>query len=244
MTAASPSRSPPPPAESAHEPTTTFAANVSHGRRHRSVGHDFRRNGSGRLCCAVDGAGSRGLAEMALRTRGDLRVDGHDEGLGCVLAGAAVRVRGARVEVHGGAGFWPARRGVEGDARRWPRHARLPLRKAGGAGTVGLGSELWYGRQHAAGLAQVRRRKAAAEQALRIDRRQRRVVSVRPDGDAAPRLVQEGHPEAGRLQGSQVPHRRHRDRPLSGHGRRGQPAARRGDRVGHRPRCAGRRRVQ
>ena len=48
-----------------------------------------------------------------------------------------------------------------------------------------------HGRQHAARLAQVRRRQGAAGQALRLDRRQRRVVPVRPDGDAAARLVQE-----------------------------------------------------
>ena len=40
-------------------------------------------------------------------------------------------------------------------------------------------------------LAQVRRRQGAAREALCLDRRQRRVVPVRADADAAARLVQE-----------------------------------------------------
>ncbi len=62
----------------------------------------------------------------------------------------------------GGAGLRPARRGVQGHARRRPRRARLPLRQADRAGAVGLGPGLRHGRQHAAGLAQVRRRQGAA----------------------------------------------------------------------------------
>ena len=59
------------------------------------------------------------------------------------------------------------------------------------AGAVGLGPGLRHGRQHAAGLAQVRRRQGAAREALCVDRRQRRVVPLRADADAAARLVQE-----------------------------------------------------
>ena len=62
----------------------------------------------------------------------------------------------------GRAGLRAARRGVEGHARRRPRRARLSLRQADRAGAVGLGPGLRHGRQHAAGLAQVRRRQGAA----------------------------------------------------------------------------------
>ena len=57
----------------------------------------------------------------------------------------------------------------------------------------GSGPGLRHGRQHAAVLAQVRRRQAAPEQALRVHQRQRRIVSLRPDAHPAPRLVQEAH---------------------------------------------------
>ena len=111
-----------------------------------------------------------------------------------------------------GAGLRPARRRLEGHARRRPRRARLSLRQADGAGAVGLGPRLRHGRQHAAGLAQVRRRQGAAREALRLDRRRRRLVPVRADADAAARLVQEADHQGRRLQGPQVPHRRHLDR--------------------------------
>ena len=55
----------------------------------------------------------------------------------------------------------------------------------------GSGPGLWDGRQHAAVLAQVRRRQGVAQRDLRLDRRQRRVVPVRADADPAARLVQE-----------------------------------------------------
>ena len=45
-----------------------------------------------------------------------------------------------------------------------------------------------------------------------LDRRERRVVPVRPDADAAARLVQEADHQGRGLQGPQVPHRRHLDR--------------------------------
>jgi hypothetical protein len=47
--------------------------------------------------------------------------------------------------------------------------------------------------------------------ALRLDRRERRVVPVRADADPAARLVQEADHQARRHQGPQVPHRRHLD---------------------------------
>ena len=144
----------------------------------------------------------------------------------------------------GGAGLRPARRGVEGHARRRPRRARVPLRQADGAGALGLGPGLRHGRQHAAVLAQVRRRQAAPRQALRVDQRQRRVVPLRPDADPAARLVQEAGHQARRLQGAEVPHGRHLDRRVHGPGRRRERAARRRDRAGHGPRPARRRRVQ
>ena len=103
-----------------------------------------------------------------------------------------------------GAGLRPARRGLEGHARRRPRRARLSLRQADRAGAVGLGPGLRDGRQHAARLAQVRRRQGAARQALRVDRRQRRLVPLRPDADAAARLVQEADHQGRRLQGPEV----------------------------------------
>ena len=49
--------------------------------------------------------------------------------------------------------------------------------------------------------------KELLDEALRLDRRQRRVVPVRPDADAAARLVQEAGHQGGRLQGPEVPHR-------------------------------------
>src|SRR6201981_3729801 len=49
----------------------------------------------------------------------------------------------------------------------------------GGPGVPGIRPRLCDGRQHAACLAQVRRRQGAAQQALRLDRRQRRLVPVR-----------------------------------------------------------------
>ena len=130
----------------------------------------------------------------------------------------------------GGAGLRPARRGLQGHARRRPWRARLSLRQAERAGAVGLGSRLCDGRQHAAGLAQVWRRQGAAREALRLDRRQRRLVPVWADADPAARLVQEADHQGRRHQGPQVPHRRHLDRRVHRHGRRGQRAARRRNR--------------
>ena len=76
MTAASPSRSPPPPAESAHEPTTTFAANVSHGRRNRrrrARDSDCRESpGSHRDALAV-GVAATGY-QVAARKASDNRI--------------------------------------------------------------------------------------------------------------------------------------------------------------------------
>ena len=76
----------------------------------------------------------------------------------------------------------------------------------------GSGPALRHGREHAALLAQVRRRQGAPGQALQLDRRERRLVPVRPDADAAARLVQEADHQGRGLQGPQVPHRRHFDR--------------------------------
>ena len=86
--------------------------------------------------------------------------------------------------------------------------------------------------------------KELLEQALRVDRRERRVLPVRAASDAAARLVQEADHQGGRLQGHEVPDRRHLDRPVPGHGRGGERAARRRDRAGDGPRPAGRGRIQ
>ena len=72
--------------------------------------------------------------------------------------------------------------------------------------------------------------KELLEQDLHLDRRQRRFVPLRADADAAARLVQEADHQARRFQGPQVPHRRHLDRRVHRHGRRGQRAARRRNR--------------
>ncbi len=141
-------------------------------------------------------------------------------------------------------GVRAARRGVEGHARRRPRRARVPLRQADRAGPLGIGSGVRHGRQHAALLAQVRRRQGAPQQALRVHRGQRGLVPLRPDADPAARLVQEADHEGGRLQGAQVPDGRHLDRRVHGDGRGGQRAARRRDRPGHGPRPSRRRGVQ
>ena len=63
------------------------------------------------------------------------------------------------------------------------------------------------------------------DEALRLDRHERRVLPLRPDADPAPRLVQEADRHARRLQGAQVPHRRHLHRRVPGHGCRGDRAA-------------------
>ena len=73
----------------------------------------------------------------------------------------------------------------------------------------GSGPGYAHGCQHAARLAQIRRRQGVAGEAIQLDRRQRRLVPVRTDADPAARLVQEADHQAGRLQGPQVPHRRH-----------------------------------
>ena len=54
----------------------------------------------------------------------------------------------------------------KGHARRRPRRARLSLRQAECASAVGIGPRLRHGRQHAALLAQVRRRQGTSRQAL------------------------------------------------------------------------------
>src|SRR5437016_1514451 len=150
--------------------------------------------------------------------------------------GAARRRRGACIR--------PARRGLQGNARRRPRRAGLPLRQAECAGAVGIEPRVRHGRQHFACLAQIRWRQGAAQQALQLDRRERGVVPVRTDADAAAWLVQEADYQARRLQGPQVPHSGHLDRPVPGHGRGGERAAGQRDRAGDRPRPAGRRGVQ
>ena len=86
--------------------------------------------------------------------------------------------------------------------------------------------------------------KRAPDQALRVDRRQRRVLPLRADADAAARLVQEADHQGRRLQGAQVPHRRHLDRRVPGPGRGGERAARRRDRPGDGPGAPRRGRVQ
>ena len=53
--------------------------------------------------------------------------------------------------------------------------------------------------------------KELLERDLHLDRRQRRVVPVWADADPAARLVQEADHQGRRLQGPQVPHRRHLD---------------------------------
>ena len=86
--------------------------------------------------------------------------------------------------------------------------------------------------------------KELLDQALCVGRRQRGLVSVRADGDATARLVQEADHQGRGLQGSQVPHRRHLDRPVHGDRRGGQRAARRRNRAGDGPRPARRGGVQ
>ena len=60
---------------------------------------------------------------------------------------------------------------------------------------------------------------------LCLDRRQRRLVPVWTDADPAARLVQEAGHQGGRPEGRQVPDRRHLDRRVHRHGRRGQRIA-------------------
>ena len=52
--------------------------------------------------------------------------------------------------------FRPPRRRLGGNARRGPWRARLPLRQAAGVGALGLWPGFRDGRQHAAGMAQIR----------------------------------------------------------------------------------------
>ena len=64
------------------------------------------------------------------------------------------------------------------------------------------------------------------------------------DANAAAGLVQEADRQGRRSQGPEVPHRRYLDRRVYRHGRRGERAAGRRNRVGHGPRPARRGRVQ
>ena len=112
----------------------------------------------------------------------------------------------------GRAGLRAARRRVARHARRWSRRARLSLRQAAGPGAVGVRAGVRHGREHAAGLAQIWWRQGPAAEALCLDRRRSGLLSLRPDADAATRLVQEAGRQCRRLQGPQVPHRRHLDR--------------------------------
>src|SRR5947199_6233530 len=87
------------------------------------------------------------------------------------------------------------------------RRARVPLRQAAGAGALGIESRVRHGREHAARLAQVRRRQGAAPEALQFHQRERRLLPVRPDAHAAAGLVQEADHQARRLQGTEIPDR-------------------------------------
>jgi TRAP-type mannitol/chloroaromatic compound transport system substrate-binding protein len=69
--------------------------------------------------------------------------------------------------------------------------------------------------------------KELLSEALQLGRRQRRVVPLRPDGDAAARLVQEARDQGGGHQGLKYRTVGILDRSLHGHGRGGQRAARR-----------------
>ena len=68
----------------------------------------------------------------------------------------------------------------------------------------GSGPAFAHGRQHAAVLAQIRRRQRASRQALRLDRRKRGLVPVWADADPAARLVQEADDQGRRFQGPEV----------------------------------------
>jgi hypothetical protein len=108
----------------------------------------------------------------------------------------------------------------------------------------GSGPGLRHGRQHRAGLAQLRRRQGAARRDLQEPEHGRGVVPVRPHAHAAAGLVQEAGGQGRGHEGPEVPHRRaggghvHRD------GHRREPAARRRDRARARPRADRRGRVQ
>ena len=91
------------------------------------------------------------------------------------------------------AGVPTARRGIKGVLDGGHGVVVYHYGKQNALALWGSGPAYAHGRQHAAGLAQIRRRQGAARQALQVDRRQRRLVRVRPDADAAARLV----PEAG-----------------------------------------------
>ena len=224
----------PPEASSQHLPPQVPARPPHRrGRRRRDAGLPDDRQGAGRP--DRDALAEHLAVEGHLpRVRARLRQEGqrHDR--------RRPQDRGA-ARRRGGAGLRPARRRVQGHAGRRPRRAGLPLRQAERAGAVEFRPGLRHGRQHAAVLAQVRRRQGTAGQALRLDRRQRAVVPVRPDGDAAAGLVQEADHQARRLQGPEVPHQRPGDRPVHRDGRGGERAARRRDRAGDGPRPARRR---
>ena len=179
----------------------TGAAAAAAGRRNARLPDDRQGAGPDQHALAEHLAGEGHLP----RVRQRLRQEGqrHDRRRPAHRGAAGRR---------GGAGLRPARRGVEGHARRRPRRAGVPLRQAERARAVGLGPGLRHGRATAAVLAQVRRRQGTADQALRLDRRQRGLVPVRPDADAAARLVQEADHQGRGLQGPQVPHGGHLDR--------------------------------
>ena len=160
------------------------------------------------------------------------------------MTGGDLADRGA-ARRRGRARLRPARRRLGGHARRRPRRDRLSLRQADGAGAVGLGPRLrrwtptccWRGTNT-----------AAARSCSRSSTSRSAPTSCRSPTDRCRRSRSAGSrspsPTSTTLNGLQVPHRRHLDRRVHRHGRRGQRAAGRRDRRGDGPRPARRGRVQ
>ena len=112
------------------------------------------------------------------------------------------------------------------------------------AGALGLRPRFRHGRRTCCSPGTTTAAARTARQALRVDRRQRRVVPYGPMPTQPLGWFKKPITKARRLQGPQVPHRRHLDRRVHRPGRGGQRAARRRDRAGDGPRPARRGRVQ
>jgi len=223
------------PHDQSHRSATSFS------EEHRSRCHRRRRPGRAHGLAGADHLAA--LPEhLALeghlpRVRPGLRQEGERDG------GRAPEDRGAACR-RGGAGLPVARGGEQGHARRRPWRGGLSLRQELGAGAVGLGSGLRHGPEHGAGVARIRRRQGAARGDLQEPEHGRGVLSLRTHAHAAARLVQEAGGQVLRHEGPEVPYRGSGGGRVHRHGRGGEPAARRRDRAGARPRPDRRGRVQ
>ena len=177
------------------EPKTPRRRSLAQGRRgcrRRDVGADGRRAPRASRPSASRAPGRPRTSSTS--TRNDFAKKVND------MAGGRTEDRGA-ARRRGGAGVRPARSGVnKGTLDGGHGVLGYHYGKQNRAGAVGLGPGVRHGRQHAARLAQLRRRQGAAGRSSTSPSTwQRGVVPVRPDADAAAGLVQEADHQAARI---------------------------------------------